>query len=63
MNFELGENKYCELNERDLVMIFGGGPDRNTGFWYDAAYYITTFVIGMVKYSETHSPVPRGQVY
>jgi hypothetical protein len=32
MNFELGENKCCELNERDLVMIFGGGLIETLAF-------------------------------
>lgn len=67
MKITISNCNCTELNECELVGIFGGDPSNQTGFWYDASYYIvyvpTKFIVDLVKYTETHPPVPRGEVY
>lgn len=63
MDIELRKINCLELDNRELANIFAGAPSADSGFWYDASYYATTLVVEWVKYTETHSPVPRGEVY
>lgn len=55
---DIDPNHIAELTDQKLLQaILGAGPDVNSGFAYDVAYFLTRGLYTLAKYPPARNPV------